>query len=359
MKKVLLFFAIFIVIIIVAVLTVYLTYQNNLKPVGTSDELVEVEIVSGSTYSTLASLLYEKHLIRNELAYRIYIKLNPPKAGLKAGTYYLKENMSVSEIVEALAAGGNSVNPDEIRITFKEGLNMRAIASLIASETNRTEEEVFALLKDQDYLKELIQTYWFIDESILDENIYYPLEGYLYPNTYHFKNKDVSVKEIFKVLLDEMGKQLLPYQEEIEKSKYSAHEILTLASVIELEAPTVEYRKGVSGVFYNRLKSNISLGSDVTTYYGAQVDMSERDLYAYEIEAVNGYNTRPTTELGLPVGPICNPSIESVVAALEPDQSDYYYFLADNQGKVYFTKTYQEHIAKREELKSKGLWERY
>ncbi len=359
MKKVLLVFGILIAIVIVAIVGVLFTYQKSLEAVGNSSEPIEVEVLSGSTYATLADVLYEKHLIKNVLAYRIYLKLNPPTGHLKAGTYYLQNNMSVPEILKALGSGGTSINPDEISITFKEGLNMRGIASLIADKTNHTTDEVFALLKDKNYIKELINEYWFLEDSILDENIYYPLEGYLYPNTYRFKNKDVTIEEIFKTLLGEMDKKLTPYREKIEKSKYSVHEILTLASVIELEAPTVTYRKGVAGVFKNRLDHNISLGSDVTAYYGAQVEMSERDLYTYELEAVNGYNTRPTTELGLPVGPICNPSIESIEAALEPDSSDYYYFLADNQGKVYFTKTYQEHIAKREELKSKGLWERY
>ena len=100
----------------------------------------------------------------------------------------------------------------------------------------------------------------------------------------------------------------------------------------------------------------MQLGSDVTTYYGAQVELSERDLYQAEIEAENGYNTRPASMAGkLPVGPVCNPSIESIEAVLHPETSDYYYFLSDKNGKMYFRKTYQEHLQIKQELIDQGL----
>ena len=120
---------------------------------------------------------------------------------------------------------------------------MRYIASVIAKNTNNTEKDVYNLLKDQNYLNELINTYWFLDKSILNKNIYYSLEGYLYPDKYNFKDKDVTVKDIFKVMLDEEEKKLAPYKDEIIKSKYSYHEILTLASIIELEAGAADRAK--------------------------------------------------------------------------------------------------------------------
>ncbi len=332
-------------------------YHGSLGPVGTSSELIPIEVKSGSTYTTLGEVLEEKKLIQSKLTYRIYLKLNPPKEALKAGTYYLSEDMGVEKIINTLSDGGESTNPDQISITFREGINMRAIASEIAKNTNNTEEQVYALLKDKEYLQSLIDTYWFIDESILDERIYYSLEGYLFPNTYYFKNKDVTVKEIFKVLLDEMEKQIEPLKKDIIASKYSFHQLSTLASIIELESADLDHRGKVAGVFYNRLNSHMSLGSDPTTYYGLKIDISERELSREEFNTVTDYNTRASAMIGkLPVGPICSPSITSITAAVNPTVVDDYYFVADKNGVTYFTKTYSEHLAKIEELKANGLW---
>lgn len=332
-------------------------YHGSLGPVSTSSELVAVEVKSGSTYATLGDLLEEKNFIQSKLTYRIYLKINPPKEALKAGTYYLSEDMGVEQIIITLSGGGESTNPNQISITFREGINMRAIASEIAKNTNNTEEQVYALLNDKEYLRSLIDSYWFIDESILDDKIYYALEGYLFPNTYYFKNKDVTVKEIFKVLLDEMEKQLEPLKQDIIASKYSFHQLSTLASIIELESADIDHRGKVAGVFYNRLNSGMSLGSDPTTYYGLKIDISERELSRDEFNTVNDYNTRASAMSGkLPIGPICIPSITSLTAAVNPTVVDDYYFVADKNGVTYFTKTYSEHLAKIEQLKANGLW---
>ena len=237
---------------------------------------------------------------------------------------------------------------------------MRSIANTISTHTTNTEDEVYNLLKDTEYLNSLINEYWFIDEKILNKGLYYSLEGYLYPNTYEYMNKDVSIKEIFKTLLDEMDKKLSPYKTDILSNKYSVHEILTLASIVELEGANSDDRAGIAGVFYNRLNSNMQLGSDVTTYYAAKIEMSDRDLYQSEINDKNNYNTRSSYLAGkLPIGPICNPSIKSIEAVLYPKTHDYYYFVADINKKTYFTKTYSEHLATRNDLIEAGLWYMY
>lgn len=343
---------------IIAVLGGLFYFKSELSAVNkSSKENVTIEVKEGDTYYSIAPKLKENKLIKSEKVYRLYIKLNPPATNLKVGKYELSSSMDTKTIVEKLQGRAKT---EDILVTFKEGKNMRYYAKVIADNTNNTEEDVFNKLKDKEYLNKLIKQYWFIDKSILNQNIYYPLEGYLYPETYRFKSKDVTVEEIFKILLDQTEKEIQPYKKEILASKYSFHEILSLASVVELEAKEPNDRINVAAVFYNRLKSNMSLGSDVTTYYAAKVDMSERDLYAAELNAVNSYNTRSSTMAGkLPVGPICNPSISSIVAALNPGKNNYYFFVADKNGDVYFTKTLVEHNAKIAELKRKGLWFTY
>ena len=354
-KKLLLIILSTILILIVGII---LFYNIGLGAVSSDSSEVEFVIEEGSTYYSVINKLKNENLIKNELCFKIYIKLNS-KNRLEAGTYLIRKNMSVKEIVEVLDEG-NTYNPDVINITFKEGKNMRWIASTIASNTNNTEEDVYNLLNDKTYLNELINNYWFIDEAILNKDIYYALEGYLFPNTYEYMNKDVTVKEIFKSMLDEMDLKLNAYKEDIQNNKYSVHELLTLASIVELEGKANSDRAGIAGVFYNRLNSGWTLGSDVTTYYAAKVDMSERDLYVNEINDRNYYNTRSDFLAGkLPIGPISNPSIDSIKAVLYPTNSEYYYFVADKNGKTYFTYTYLEHLAKRDELIEAGLWYTY
>lgn len=210
-----------------------LFYKSNLKSVSKQSEEVSFKVEKGSTYMSLSSSLKEANLIQSEFAYKLYLKMN--KVGnLQAGTYVLNKNMSVAEILKILESGSRE-NPDAIRITFPEGLIVSKVAKLIAQNTNHTEEEFYQVIINKTYLKELISKYWFLTDAILNNGIYYALEGYLYPNTYEFANKDVKIETIVESMLDSMEKNLEPYKEAMEKSVYSIHEIITLASMIQSE----------------------------------------------------------------------------------------------------------------------------
>ena len=344
-------------ILMTALIIFVCSYFNyNIAPVSDDSTLKTVVIEAGGI-SDIANTLKENNLIRDVTMFKVYVKLTG-KSNLKASIYELSENMGVKKIVEILESG-NSYNPDEVKITFKEGINVREIANLISENTNNSEEDVYNLLNDNSYLDELIDSYWFITDDIKNNKIYYSLEGYLYPDTYIYTNKDVSVKEIFKKMLDEMNDKLTPYKEQINNNELSIHELLTLASIVELEGASSSDRNGVAGVFYNRLESDMTLGSDVTTYYGLKLDMSERDLTKAELNDCNNYNTRCSTFTELPVSPICIPSIESIEAVIEPTNHEYYYFVADKNKKTYFTKTYNEHLSMVSKLKDEGLFFEY
>ena len=135
----------------------------------------------------------------------IYTSLNDVKA-LQAGVYDLNNSEDMATILNRIANG--EVVSDEVKITFIEGKNIRWIAKTIASKTNNTEQDVFNLLEDEEYINELVEKYWFLTDEIKDDRIYYPLEGYLLPDTYSFENKDVSVKTIFNVILNFTDKYL-------------------------------------------------------------------------------------------------------------------------------------------------------
>lgn len=347
-----------IVILLVILVMIFLVgffYNYQISPVSRKSEKVVVEIKEGSIYS-IGDTLYKNGLIRSTFIFKVYVKINRINS-LKASTYELDKNMKLKEIIKVLEEG-NSYNPDAITITFKEGLNIRKIARLVEENTNNSYDDFMKLMNDQEYIDTLINEYWFLTDSIKNKKIYYPLEGYLFPNTYAFLNKDVSVKEIVKTMLKETDKQLNKYKDKIENSDYSIHELMTLASIVELEGASADDRAGVAGVFYNRVKDGWVLGSDVTTYYYLKIDdfkqslNGNKDLYTCD----NAYNTRCTSFVGLPVGPISNPGNESIEATINYKKHNYYYFVADCHKKTYLNKDATGHYNTIQRLRNDNNW---
>jgi len=317
-------------------------YQYNLTNVS-NDKTDKIVTIEAGSISSIGKTLKKHNLIRNEFIFKLYTKINNID-NLQASTYKLNESMSLKDIVEILKKG-NSYNPDEIFITFKEGKNIRSIATTISEKTNNTYDDVINKVNDETYINSLIDKYWFLTDEIKNKKIYYDLEGYLFPDTYYFLNKDVSIETIIETMLDETDNKLSPYKEKINNLDLSIHEFFTLSSIVELEGASANDRKSVAGVFYNRINSNWVLGSDVTTYYALKIDDFKvsltEDIGLYKCD--NAYNTRCKTFVGLPVGPICNPGIESLLAVLEPTVHNYYYFVADCTGKTYLSKNELEH----------------
>ena len=350
--------ALFIIILLPLLLVLLLftsIYFYFTSPVDKKDDIIkQIIIEEGTSTSQIAEKLKASKIIKNERVFRQFLKLKKAD-NIYAASYYFKSSMTLNEVIDVLKQGGHNLN--EIAITFREGINVLSLANIIEENTSNTKEDVFNTLKDEGYIDSLIDKYWFLTDDIKNKDIYYPLEGYLFPNTYFFASYDVDVKDIFDAMLDEMDKVLTKYKSDIEKNNSSIHKLLTLASIIELEGIDKSSRKDIASVFYNRLNSNMSLGSDVTTYYAFKVDINERDLYQYEIDSDNPYNTRNRKMNGkLPVGPISLPSKESIEAAIYPSKTNYYYFVADKNNKVYFTKTFEEHEKVISKLQDEGLW---
>lgn len=348
--------------VIVCIIIPFIWYNSNLKPVNKKvsieeNELIRVKIEEGMGIAKIAELLDENEVIRSATAMKIYLKLNDI-TNLQAGKYDLNNAENMPQILEHIAKG--EIASDEVKITFIEGKNMRWIAQKIAENTVNTENQVMELLKDEEYIDSLIDKYWFLTDEIKDERIYYSLEGYLLPDTYIFENDEVSIKTIFNIILNYTEKYLNNYKEEIENNNLTVHQILTMASITELEGKSIEDRKEIIGVFFNRIYDGMRLGSDVTTYYAFKVDMGDRDLTVKELNTENPYNTRgPNMGGKIPIGPICNPSRSAIEATLNYKETDAYYFVADKTGKVYFTKNNSEHEKMIKKLKDDGLWYTY
>lgn len=328
------------------------SYSYFMSPVDSKNtEDVEVIVTNGMMSREIGKVLKEKNLIHSEFFFKVYLKLTHSDS-LKASTYLFQKSMGLKEIVNDLKAG-STYNPNQIRITFKEGLRFTDYAEEIAKETNHTYDEVLEVMKDSSFLQEMISKYWFLTHDIFNSQIYYALEGYLAPETYFFDDKDVEISDIIETMLKQTEKNIEAYRDKI---KENPHYYFTMASIVELEGTNSENREMIAGIFENRLSSGMNMGSDVTTYYALQLPMTS-DLTAEQFRTLNPYNTRSDAMIGkMPVGPICNPGKSSIASSVNPTKSDYYYFVADKNGKIYYTKTMADHNKKIAEIKANGDW---
>ncbi len=355
LKKKVKILLIVLVSLAIVLITSSISYIYLSSPVDkNSNTIIEVTIKSGMNKKEIAETLKERELIRSKLLFTIVTKFNQKKT-LKAATYQFQKNMSLNEIVDILT-NGSTYNPDIVKITFKEGKTIKDYALEIANYTDNTYEDVINTVSDTNYLNELINKYWFLTNDILNEELYFGLEGYLFPDTYEFINRKVTTKKIIETMLNRTEKELNDYKEEIESSGKTVHEILTMASIVELEGIKKEDRKMIVGVFNNRLAKNMNLGSDVTTYYALQIEM-KTNLTSSQFATINKYNTRAANMGGkLPIGPICNPSSISIEASLNPTSNNYLFFVADKNGKIYYGETEKDHNKLVNEIKEAGNW---
>lgn len=342
-----------IAILVVVLISLSVFFVTSLSPVDSKQEdTTEFVLEKGWGVSKIADELESANLIKNALVFKIYVKMGDYPT-FQAGTYLLSKSMSAEDIITSLTTGTNVVE-NTIKITFVEGKRFPYYVSKISENFGYSEEEIMSLTTNEEFLNKIIKNYWFIDESILNKELYYPLEGYLFPDTYEFK-KDAKIEDIILKMIDALGTKLNNYKDEINLSNKNINSLLTLASMVELEAVTPEDRAIVAGIFNNRLKANMTLGSDVTTYYAVKKEMT-KSLTKSELDSCNAYNTRGTCVKGLPVGPICSPSLSSIVVAITPSENEYYYFVADSNNVVYPSKTYEDQDKVIRNLKAQGIW---
>lgn len=335
-----------ILLIILLVVPFFVFFYLNL-PTSSNVKLKKVTIPAGYGYSNIGKILKENNLIKSELTYRIYVKFKNPSS-LKACIYYLSENMGVSQIVKNLEKGCNQ-NSGIVNLTIPEGKHLEQVATITASVINSTKEEIMEVWNSTELINEFIEKYEFLTDEIKNSKIRYPLEGYLFPSTYELLNNNVTPKYVAEKMLDQMEIVYNKYKEQIQSSDYTFHELLTMASIVEYEAILDEERPIIAGIFYKRLNTpGWKFESCATLGYA----LGEWKLnYTYADVAVNHpYNTYYYA--GFPPGPGNMPSEKSIIAAIKPQESDYWFFLAnvcDAQNKrSIFAKTNAEHEANKD-----------
>lgn len=323
----------------------YFYIQSALKPVDPGSKVQKkVEIPLGSSVTGISERLEANGIIKNAKVFKYYVKLKN-ESGFMAGKYELSPSMAIPEIVNRLKTG-KVLQEAAFTLTIPEGKQLREIAQIMAKAINKPEEEVFNQLNDKAFIQTMMEKYPdLLTTDILNPNIKYPLEGYLFPATYPFYKQNPTVDEMVITMLNQTRKVLAPYVEESKEKELSVHQLLTMSSLIEEEATEKADRKRISSVFYNRVEQGMPLQTDPTVLY-AQGKHKERVLYE-DLKVDSPYNTYQ--HAGLPPGPIANAGKDSIEAALQPEDTKFLYFLATGEGDVLFSKTLEEHNIKKEE----------
>ncbi|MGP9042485.1 endolytic transglycosylase MltG [Cytobacillus kochii] len=345
-RKIVLITAIILFVIIgVGGLGGFLYVNSALKPVNPdNDKVKNVEIPIGSSVSGIGQVLEENGIIKDARVFKYYVKLKN-ESGFMAGTYELAPAMTLGQVISELKTG--NVDQEVVfKVTLPEGKQLEQIAAIIAEKAGMDADEVFAELNDKAFVQKMQEKFpSVITDDVFAENIKYPLEGYLFPATYDYYKEDATIEEIITPMIKKTSEVLTQYTEAMEKKEMSVHELLTMASLIEEEATAQVDRDKIASVFYNRMDEDMPLQTDPTVLY-AHGEHKERTLYKH-LEIDDPYNTYKYN--GLTPGPIANAGSTSIEAALNPEETDYLYFLATPEGEVLFSKTLDEHNVKKNE----------
>ncbi len=273
-------------------------------------------IAEGLSLGEVSHLLKEKKVIRSRMLFEACILGTTGDRHVRAGTYLLTEPESVCRIADRIARGTTGLSA--IRFTIPEGFTNREIA-----------HTALRLLRNFD------------EQRFLEEAKMY--EGFLFPDTY-FLSPDASDVNVIETLSKEFDKKIEPFLERIERSAHSLREIVIMASILEKEAQTIEDQRMVSGILWKRIEINMPLQVDASFLYlwgKASHELTQEDLRFDSL-----YNTY--VYRGLPPGPIGNPGLSAIEAALTPVSSPYLYYLHDSKGDIHYARTFDEHRQNKE-----------
>lgn len=315
---------------LILILGSFFYYQREIKKSIGGNDFKIIIIESGRGVSEIAKQLKEEGIIQNPFIFKIYVFLNKKDKNLKAGEYLLSPSMNIIQIVKILEKGQEAL----LKVTIPEGWRINEIGDYLEREKIFSKD---SFLKEANNIEKWQKEFDFLKTIPKGKN----LEGFLYPDTY-FISKSSSPETLIRKMLTNFERKIVKkYDPEIKQSQFNLYQIITLASIIEKEGQTEEDRKIISDIFQKRLRAGMNLQSCATVEYVLQT--KKRILSLQDIRIDSPYNTYIYP--GLPPGPICNPSEISVKAVFYPQKTDYWYFLSDEDGNIYFQKTAQEHEA--------------
>ena len=283
---------------------------------------VEVRVEQGDSLATVVRKLHDQRLIANGFLFSLWARLNGLEKKIHQGLYRFETRVPPREILDRLVTGRGIFQT----VTIPEGLTIKEIAELL---------DKMQIADTDKFIEEAANPTLLATLGLSEKG----LEGYLFPSTYHF-TPATPEKDIISAMVEQFRKISMPLlNQRDDTSSLSSHEILTLASIIEKETGVDGERPLVSAVFHNRLKRLMPLQSDPTVIYG--IKEFNGNLTRKNLQDSSPYNTYRIT--ALPPGPICNPGLSSIRAALRPAQVPYLYFVSKNDGTHLFSATIEAH----------------
>ena len=339
-------------ILIIAGLGSIFVVKTGLSSTGNGDKEVVFTIENNESIDSVLENLKKENLISNASVAKLYAKATH-NTNFVAGTFELDNGMSIKDILSTIQ-DSTKLKKDALVLKIPEGKWAKEIAAEISNlyDGKYSSEEILNQWNDISYIQTLAKDYSFIHVDDLNNSNYkVKLEGYLFPDTY-FLEKDDSLDDITRVMLDRFELMYKENKKAFDKSDLSIHQIISLASVVQFEASEPGDMAKIAGVFYNRLDQGMKLQSSVTVCYALYDDFNDPKDCETNPEVDSPYNTYMNE--GLPIGPILNPGDEAIKAVLNPKKTDYLFFAADIynkvDGKVHYTKTYEEHLEECEKL---------
>ena len=309
-----------LVFVLLVSLIIFVIYAKS--PISDRDLTSIIDIPKGASFRQIVDILDREGLVKNKFLFSILAFSNGVAGSIKAGEYELATSMTPAEIIEKIVEGDIKA----YKVTIPEDFTLKQIAERLAAE-KLVEEKIFiSVTTDPKFLASL--------------KIEAPsAEGYLYPDTYYF-NRAMTTREIVKMMVSKFWKEITPEMlKRMQELHLSTTEFVTLASIIGKETGYEEEKKYVSAVFHNRLKKGIPLQSDPTAIY--DLKQYSHTVKRRHLDNDSPYNTYKIK--GLPPGPIANPGIDSLRAALDPAPVNYLYFVSNNNGTHQFSSTLIAH----------------
>ena len=301
-------------------------------------EPIKIVVAEGDTYADVRDTLVQAKLV-SKFGYGLYAKMSRDPERPKAGEYEFRKRSSYYLIARSIALGPER---DEISVLIVEGKTIEDEAEALRAY-DVDPEDVYRLagrsknLSDFDHA--LADDFEFLRDIPRDQS----LEGYLFPDTYRVWKDELPQALIRKQLAIFSDRVINPLSEKQDASGMTWHAVITLASIVEAEVQKPEDRKIVAGIFLKRLQNSMRLQSDATLNY--VIGEGRARATAQDLELDSPYNTYRVD--GLPPGPINNPGLSAIQAVLEPTDSEYLYFLSDEEGRMYYAKTFEEHKQKK------------
>lgn len=334
-----------ILILLVGGISGYAYIKSALKPVDPdSDKEIKVEVPMGSSSSDIATILEDNGVIKDGRVFRFYLKFKN-ESNFQAGEYTFTPSLTIDEVIKSLKSGKVTENPI-YKVTIPEGKSIDQMAKIFVSKLGLNEKDFLDKMKDPAYIEKLMDRYPnILTEDILNPDIRFPLEGYLFAATYNFYEEDPTIKSVIEKMLKKSDAVITPYIDDMKDKDLTIHEAITMASLVENESGTEEQRKKIAGVFYNRLEEGMKLQTDPTVLYA--LGKHKKKVLLKDLEVDSPYNTYQIKDL--PVGPISNFAESSLEATLHPEKSDYMYFLHDGEGNIYYAETHDEHVKLKEQ----------